>query len=545
MTRGRFRTTALALTVAFLAAAWNQGALALGPSFFPLAAKVGYDAETGYVFVYAFDAWYEYKVTEKQSITSAEFSTFAELYHSRVTVTFSNGTVRQIYATDFSPLTAPPLALRQASSGAGPIAVSHDADAFDPTCDGRAVVVGANSATPVSLVDFTAQSEVAKLAYAGRLARAVSVGDDDRTVLVVVDSATNSTGGAIRRLTVDATNTLADSGEELSFGSQYVSKVRVAPGAKTGVALVGQFPARLVSFAIPGLAIKGSATLGQGIGNAIVFGPAGNRIYARSGRRGIVPDIIEAFAYDPISGSIGQSPALAINDVTGFTGVVFNEPMTISADGRALIAAEEAPASRFTTFDVETGAIIGTESTRGLRNPRTLGTTRPCARASVRPAVEFYNAGLDHYFITWAPDEIAGLDAGTVSKGWARTGKSFPVYASAQVGSSPVCRYYIPPALGDSHFFGRGTAECAATGQRNPTFVLEDPAFMHVILPTAGLCPTNTINVYRVFSNRPDANHRYTTDRATRNEMVAKGWLAEGGRARPGRDVRARVEGGQ
>jgi hypothetical protein len=34
--------------------------------------------------------------------------------------------------------------------------------------------------------------------------------------------------------------------------------------------------------------------------------------------------------------------------------------------------------------------------------------------------------------------------------------------------------------------------------------------------------------VYRVFSNRADANHRYTTDRATRERMVAAGWIAEG-----------------
>jgi len=31
-----------------------------------------------------------------------------------------------------------------------------------------------------------------------------------------------------------------------------------------------------------------------------------------------------------------------------------------------------------------------------------------------------------------------------------------------------------------------------------------------------------------VFSNRADANHRYTTERAVRDEMAAKGWLVEG-----------------
>lgn len=142
--------------------------------------------------------------------------------------------------------------------------------------------------------------------------------------------------------------------------------------------------------------------------------------------------------------------------------------------------------------------------------------------------VEYYNASLDHYFITWVADEIARLDDGTTIKGWVRTGKTFNTYAAAQPGSSPICRYYIPPALGNSHFFGRGTVECNATGAANPSFVLEDPAFMQMILPTAGTCPATATLVYRVFSNRPDANHRYTTDRSTRDAMVAKGWLAEG-----------------
>jgi hypothetical protein len=142
--------------------------------------------------------------------------------------------------------------------------------------------------------------------------------------------------------------------------------------------------------------------------------------------------------------------------------------------------------------------------------------------------IEYYHAGFDHYFITWMPGEIAKLDAGTEIRGWARTGYSFKTYTTAQSGTSRVCRYYIPPGLGDSHFFGRGTVECNETGQKNPSFVLEDPSFMQMFLPAAGVCPTGTTQVYRVFSNRPDANHRYMTDRVVRDQMVAKGWLAEG-----------------
>jgi len=151
--------------------------------------------------------------------------------------------------------------------------------------------------------------------------------------------------------------------------------------------------------------------------------------------------------------------------------------------------------------------------------------TAPAATAT---AVEFYHAGFDHYFLTWIADEIGLLDAGTVIQGWARTGKSLSVWRSAQTATSPVCRFYIPPALGNSHFYGRGTAECDETAAKNPSFVLEDPRFMHVVLPTAGTCPAGTVPVHRVFSNRADANHRYMTDRALRDQMVASGWLAEG-----------------
>lgn len=150
------------------------------------------------------------------------------------------------------------------------------------------------------------------------------------------------------------------------------------------------------------------------------------------------------------------------------------------------------------------------------------------AGGDMAAVVEFYNASLDHYFITHVAAEIAKLDAGTEIKGWSRTGQSFKVWTSAQAGSSPVCRYYIPPGLGDSHFFGRGTVECNETGRKNPSFVLEASDFMRVLIPVLGVCSPNTTKVYRAFSNRPDANHRYMTDRAVRDQMVARGWLAEG-----------------
>jgi hypothetical protein len=156
------------------------------------------------------------------------------------------------------------------------------------------------------------------------------------------------------------------------------------------------------------------------------------------------------------------------------------------------------------------------------------GAGAPGGVAAPVNVVEYYNATLDHYFITWLPTEQANLDAGRTPTRWMRTGYAFRAYTTARAGTSPVCRYYIPPPYGDSHFFGRGQVECDATGAAHPQFTLEDPAFMHVVLPVAGTCPADTTPVYRVFSGRADANHRYMTDRGVRDQMVARGWIAEG-----------------
>jgi hypothetical protein len=61
----------------------------------------------------------------------------------------------------------------------------------------------------------------------------------------------------------------------------------------------------------------------------------------------------------------------------------------------------------------------------------------------------------------------------------------------------------------------------------------ETPDAFFIDLPqtsgmNAGACPAGTINVYRVFDNRADPNHRYMTDPAIRDQMVAMGGIAEG-----------------
>jgi hypothetical protein len=162
------------------------------------------------------------------------------------------------------------------------------------------------------------------------------------------------------------------------------------------------------------------------------------------------------------------------------------------------------------------------------------------ANASPRPinVVEYYAPSLDHYFITALQPEIDALDTGAIP-GWRRTGFGFKAFASPTgigAGANPVCRFYIPPALGDSHFFSAAPDECGAVLQKMMTdplyagYIYETPNLFYIALPdrTTGACPAGTIPVYRLWNQRVDSNHRYTTDPAIKAQMIAAGYAAEG-----------------
>src|SRR5262249_19775387 len=156
-------------------------------------------------------------------------------------------------------------------------------------------------------------------------------------------------------------------------------------------------------------------------------------------------------------------------------------------------------------------------------------------------AIEFYNQALDHYFITPIASEIAVLDAGTTIAGWTRTGYSFKVYPAQAAGTNAVCRFLIPPHHGASHFLSADVNECAqvlaystpGSASYNANFsdyVEETPAFFYIALPdrASGAYPAGTAPVYRLWDQRVDSNHRYTTNAQVRDAMLARGYAIEG-----------------
>jgi len=154
-------------------------------------------------------------------------------------------------------------------------------------------------------------------------------------------------------------------------------------------------------------------------------------------------------------------------------------------------------------------------------------------------AIEYYHAAFDHFFLTRIPEEIDALDSGRFT-GWTRTGRGFTVVVNGKASGlpalNPVCRFYIPPQHGDSHFFSASTVECndilnkIGIDPNYSGYVYESADVFRIVLPDTitGACPTNTTPVYRLWNERIDSNHRYTTDPGIKAAMLAKGYKAEG-----------------
>jgi len=178
-----------------------------------------------------------------------------------------------------------------------------------------------------------------------------------------------------------------------------------------------------------------------------------------------------------------------------------------------------------------------------------VSTTAPTFKVAggIVVVVEYYNAGLNHYFISADPAEIAVLDGGAFGGVWKRTGESFPAWdvVGPPPGTVPVCRFFGTDRYrsngtrigANSHFYTADPAECdfvrtgwpsvASDGISYPAWTFESYAFA-VKLPVNGECPAGTQPLYRTYNNgaNGDPGHRYSM-RASLLQGMA-GWVYEG-----------------
>ena len=179
------------------------------------------------------------------------------------------------------------------------------------------------------------------------------------------------------------------------------------------------------------------------------------------------------------------------------------------------------------------GDCAGTSPTCSVGMSQTRNVTAHFSADDSR-VVEFYNATLDHYFITADQNEAALIDGGGAGPGWMRTGLSFK-----PGGFVTVCRFYGSVAPGpNSHFYTAAADECnalktlqALIPASSPRWNYEGTAFA-TNLPVSGVCPSFTVPVYRAYNNGfargLESNHRFAIDPNAIQHVIAQGWKFEG-----------------
>lgn len=145
--------------------------------------------------------------------------------------------------------------------------------------------------------------------------------------------------------------------------------------------------------------------------------------------------------------------------------------------------------------------------------------------------VEFYHAALDHYFMTANTAEIRDLDDGR-HVGWTRTGESFKAYArdGSDHRGARIQRWYGLPSAGlNTHFYSAGgELSDYVPPDQQAKWLFEGLVFEMGIPASDGTCAAGTVPVHRLWNGRSDSNHRYTTKASVKQEMMARGYIAEG-----------------
>ena len=156
------------------------------------------------------------------------------------------------------------------------------------------------------------------------------------------------------------------------------------------------------------------------------------------------------------------------------------------------------------------------------------------------PVAEYFNTVLGHYFLA-IPDEWGAIERGEAGPGWVRTGAGFTARTKLQSPISVnVQRFYGSVSPGpNSHFFTIDMQEARwlqddiyRIPADKPRWHSEGSPFNVFPLKTIGSCGQSRFPVYRVFnggaSRGLESNHRYSTDHALIDAMVAEGWIGEG-----------------
>lgn len=277
------------------------------------------------------------------------------------------------------------------------VKVSNDADSLAVTPDGfYSVVVGANSSTPVSLVDLVAKKEVFKFAAESNVTHVATFDDGESAVIVANIPPANATN-RLRRLRIVEPGKLVDTGESLTAlsvrtagsDSYRFKKVFAVPGSQVGVAIAEFGNPHIVTFSIPGLQVLDKRD--SPAGDSAAVNSTGDRLYVR-GYSVANGGFVTGITLDPVTGALGASPVVSfpVGQSSDFA-TNFGNALEVSPDGAQIIVTEgtgfpNSPATpRLTYFNATTGAREDFLELPGTSSP-TLVSTLPSAARALAPA---------------------------------------------------------------------------------------------------------------------------------------------------------------
>ena len=231
-----------------------------------------------------------------------------------------------------------------------PIAIANPGEDTALSPDGKFLVVCDGSApAPISVIDVATQTQISTF----------STGADCNSVDVCSDGSVLVTSfglAVVRRLTLSASGTLADTGESLSVNAPV--NVYCSPSATAGV-IVEQVPSDVISVKLPGLTPVSTRPISSfAVTGAINH--AGNRFYARNDA-----GTLTAFTLDQATATLGSTPVfeVAVAPILTFFGI---EQLAVHPSDASIYVSEP---GALRILDAATGAPVGSIADISLPQP--------------------------------------------------------------------------------------------------------------------------------------------------------------------------------
>lgn len=195
--------------------------------------------------------------------------------------------------------------------------------------------------------------------------------------------ATSTRDRTVRRLTIDSTGALTDTGEVLSLRLAEPLNVFCAPDDTSGL-VITVFPAELTSFTIPKLNPVDTRMIAENFGISGVVNPAGNRVFARRSYEDY--GFVDVFGYNAATAAFSSAPLLSIP--VSYTYIFNGIDQVALHPYEAKVYVSDRTKHAVNVYDANTGALLPAMTDPHIVDPTGVTiATDPCVGATPLGAI--------------------------------------------------------------------------------------------------------------------------------------------------------------